>query len=46
LYGVKPTDVTALATPAGALLAAAILASLAPVIRAVRIDPVYVLRSE
>jgi putative ABC transport system permease protein len=46
LYGVKPTDVTAFATPAGALLAAAILASLAPVIRAVRIDPVYVLRSE
>jgi putative ABC transport system permease protein len=42
----KPTDVTALATPAGALLAAAILASLAPVVRAVRIDPVYVLRSE
>ncbi|HEY6394024.1 MAG TPA: FtsX-like permease family protein, partial [Candidatus Binataceae bacterium] len=46
LYGVKPTDVSALATPAGALLAAAFLASLAPVIRAVRIDPVYVLRSE
>jgi putative ABC transport system permease protein len=46
LYGVKPTDVAALATPAGALLATAILASLAPVIRAVRIDPVYVLRSE
>jgi putative ABC transport system permease protein len=46
LYGVKPTDATALATPAGALLAAAVLASLAPVIRALRIDPVYVLRSE
>jgi predicted permease len=46
LYGVKPTDVTALAAPAGALLAAAVLASLAPVIRAIRIDPVFVLRSE
>ncbi|HEY6342879.1 MAG TPA: FtsX-like permease family protein [Bryobacteraceae bacterium] len=46
LYGVKPTDVSALATPAGALLATAVLASLAPVIRAIRIDPVFVLRSE
>jgi predicted permease len=46
LYQVKATDVSALAAPAVALLAAAILAALPPVIRAVRIDPVHVLRSE
>ena len=46
LYGVKPTDWSALATPGLALIAAATLAALPPVIRAVRIDPVTVLRSE
>ncbi len=46
LYQVKATDASSLATPAVALLAAAIIAALAPVIRAVRIDPVKVLRSE
>jgi len=46
LYGVKPTDWSSLAAPALALVAAAILAALPPVIRAVRIDPVKVLRSE
>ena len=46
LYEVKPTDWSALAAPALALIAAASLAALPPVIRAVRIDPVTVLRSE
>ena len=46
LYGVKPTDWSALAAPALALIAAATLAAVPPVIRAVRIDPVTVLRSE
>jgi predicted permease len=46
LYEVKPTGVSALAVPSLALLAAAILAALPPVIRAIRIDPVEVLRSE
>jgi ABC-type lipoprotein release transport system permease subunit len=43
---VKPSDWSALATPGLALIAAATLAALPPVIRAVRIDPVTVLRSE
>jgi predicted permease len=46
LYEVKATDVSALAAPALALLAAAILAALPPVIRATRIDPAQILRSE
>ena len=46
LYQVKATDPSALAAPALALIAAAILAALPPVIRAVHIDPVKVLRSE
>jgi predicted permease len=46
LYKVKATDLSALAAPALALLAAATLAALPPVIRAVRTDPVEVLRSE
>jgi putative ABC transport system permease protein len=46
LYGVKATDLSALAAPALALIVTAILAALPPVIRAVRIDPVRVLRSE
>jgi len=46
LYQVKATDANALALPALALLAAALLASLPPLIRAIRIDPVRVLRSE
>ncbi len=46
LYQVKATDLGSLALPSSAMLAAALLAALPPVIRAVRIDPVGVLRSE
>ena len=46
LYEVKGTDITILATPALAIFAAALLAALPPVIRAVRIDPAVTLRSE
>jgi predicted permease len=46
LYQVNATDLGGLALPSLAILAAALLAALPPVIRAVRIDPVQVLRSE
>ncbi|HKE29121.1 MAG TPA: ADOP family duplicated permease [Bryobacteraceae bacterium] len=46
LYEVKPTGITALAVPSLALIAAATLAAMPPVIRAIRVDPVKVLRSE
>jgi ABC-type antimicrobial peptide transport system permease subunit len=46
LYQVKATDLGALAAPALALVAAAVLAALPPVIRAVHIDPARVLRSQ
>ncbi len=46
LYQVKATDVSSLASPALALLTAALLAALPPVLRAIRIDPVQTLRSE
>jgi predicted permease len=46
LYQVKATDVGAMAAPALALIAAAIVAALPPVIRAIHIDPASVLRSE
>ena len=46
LYQVKTTDVPVLALPALAILAAALLAALPAVLRAVRIDPVKMLRSE
>jgi putative ABC transport system permease protein len=45
-YQVKSTDVGMLMIPSLALFAAAFLASLPPVIHAVRIDPVETLRSE
>ncbi len=45
-YEVKPTDAAMLALPSLALLAAAFLAALPAVIRAVRIDPVAMLRTE
>ena len=45
-YQVKPTDPAMLALPSLAILAAALLAALPPVIHAVRIDPITVLRSE
>jgi len=46
LYQVKPTDARMLALPALTILAAALLAALPPVIRAVRIDPAETLRVE
>jgi predicted permease len=46
LYEVKPTGISALAVPSLALIGAAILAALPPVIRAIRVDPAEVLRSE
>jgi predicted permease len=46
LYQVKPTDPSMLALPALTILAAALLAALPPVIRAVRIDPAMMLRAE
>ncbi|HYP13944.1 MAG TPA: FtsX-like permease family protein, partial [Bryobacteraceae bacterium] len=46
LYGVEATDWSTLAAPALTMLAVALLASAAPVIRALRTDPAQVLRSE
>ena len=46
LYHVKPTDARSLVAPLAAIFLAAILAALPAVIRAVRIDPVILLRSE
>jgi len=46
LFGVKMTDLGVVAAPILTLLAAAVLAALPPVIRAVRIDPARTLRSE
>jgi ABC-type antimicrobial peptide transport system permease subunit len=46
LYQVKPGDPRMLAFPALTLLAAALLAALPPVIRAVRLDPALMLRAE
>ncbi|MGD1098141.1 MAG: FtsX-like permease family protein [Bryobacteraceae bacterium] len=46
LYRVKATNLAMLAFPSLALLVAAGLAALTPVVRAVRIDPVAMLRSE
>jgi predicted permease len=45
-YQVKATDLQILAFPAMALLVVALLAALPPAIRAVRIDPVTMLRAE
>jgi len=46
LYQVKAGDIGMLAIPSLTILAAALLAALPPVIRAVRIDPVTMLRNE
>ena len=46
LYQVKATDPGMLALPTLTILAAALLAALTPVIRAVRIDPAEILRAE
>jgi ABC-type lipoprotein release transport system permease subunit len=46
LFQVKATDLRVLALPALTIAAAALLAALPAVIRAVRIDPVAMLRAE
>jgi predicted permease len=46
LYQVKATDLAMLALPSLTILAAALLATLPPVIRAVRINPAEMLRAE
>jgi hypothetical protein len=46
LYQVKATDFDVLALPSLTILAAALLAALPAVMRAVRIDPVTMLRAE
>ena len=46
LYQVKPGDAAMLAIPSFTILAAALLAAMPAVIRAIRIDPVTMLRSE
>jgi len=46
LYQVKPTDLSLLALPSLAMLGATVLAALPAVVRAVRIDPVSMLRAE
>jgi ABC-type antimicrobial peptide transport system permease subunit len=45
-FQVKPTDPAMLALPSLTILVAALLAALPPIVRAVRIDPATVLRSE
>jgi predicted permease len=45
-YQVKPTDLAILALPGLTIVATALLAALPAVLRAVRIDPVAILRSE
>ena len=46
LYQVRPTEFTLLTAPVVTIAAAAVFASLAPVIRAIRIDPVTLIRVE
>jgi putative ABC transport system permease protein len=45
-YGVKSTDAAMLSVPAFTILAVALIAALRPVIHALRIDPVKMLRTE
>lgn len=46
LFGIKPTDLAVLAIPSIAILAAALLTAVPAVIRALRTDPVAMLRVE
>ena len=46
VYGVRATDLALLVRPSLTLCAAAVLAALPPVIRAVRTDPAQTLRAE
>jgi ABC-type antimicrobial peptide transport system permease subunit len=45
-YGVKPTDVSVIALPSLIIAAAVLLVALPAIVRAVRIDPLEMLRSE
>jgi len=46
LYGVKGTDIGMLTIPSVAIVAGAMIAAAVPVMRAVRINPIAMLRSE
>jgi predicted permease len=46
LYGVSPTDLGAILVSAGALVATAVLASVIPMVRAIRVDPQIALRAD
>ena len=46
LFETAPTDLHAYAASAGVLIAAGLLAALAPALRAARVDPIIALRSE
>jgi ABC-type antimicrobial peptide transport system permease subunit len=46
LYEVKPSDLSVLAVPVAMIVAVTLLAATPPVIRALRIDPVAMLRAE
>jgi putative ABC transport system permease protein len=46
LYSVQPLDVVSFAATAGMMIATAFVASLAPALRALRIDPISALRGE
>ena len=46
LYGVRPHDLLSFAAAAGALLAVTTAAALIPAFRAIRVDPVTILRAE
>jgi ABC-type antimicrobial peptide transport system permease subunit len=46
LFGVKATELGILAIPAAGILGVALAAALAPVLRAIRTDPVAMLRSQ
>ena len=46
LFGVTPHDTTSIAVAAGLLLAAALVATIPPALRAMRVDPVHGLRVE
>jgi putative ABC transport system permease protein len=46
LYEVRPTDVSVLLSTCAGVLVVAVVASLAPALRALRIDPMVALRAE
>lgn len=46
LYSVQPLDVIAFATTAGIMIVTALVASLVPALRALRVDPITALRGE